>query len=323
MIKYIQNKVADSRKTLPIVLAYGLLVCFVSGEMQLHSPLSGQDTTTLAWVRLACFLLSAMLMMYLNNIYALVRVYSRSVSCTFILLSCAACFLFGSLEGHVLSLCIISAFLLLFRTFQDRQSPGWAFYAFVCIGVASLVFIQVVAYIPLFWLFMIFQLNSIGWRTMIASVMGLLTPYWFVGAFLMATGNLQPMIVHLKSVADWQIHTGYQQLTVNQLLTLMLIVVFGMTGIIHFVRNSYADKIRTRLFHNCFIYTSLLTMAFIALAPAYYDSLLRILIISVSPLVGHFVALTHTRVTNIAFIAGAVLTFLLTVLNLWMPSLSF
>lgn len=264
-----------------------------------------------------------MLMMYLNNLYALVRVYSRSVSCTFILLSCAACFQFGSLEGHILTLCIISAFLLLFRTFHDNQSPGWTYYAFLCLGLASLVFIQVVAYIPLFWLFMVFQLNSASWRTMTASVFGLLTPYWFAGAVLMATGNVQSMTDHLIEVTHWQVLTGYHQLTANQLLLLMLIVVFAVTGIIHFIRNNYADKIRTRMFYACFIYTTLLTVAFIALAPAYYDELLRILIVSTSPLVGHFVALTHTRITNVAFIAGAVLTFLLTMLNLWMPSLTF
>ena len=323
MTKNIQNIVADSRKTLPFVLAYGLLVWFCWGALHPVKPLDSQGSTAFAWLQLVCFLLSAMLMMFFNSLYALIRVYSRSVSCTFILLSCAACFQFGSLEGHILTLCILSAFLLLFRTFQDDQSPGWAFYAFLCLGLASLAFIHVVAYIPLFWVFMIFQLNSAGWRTLIASVFGLLTPYWFVGAVLVAIGNVQPLIVHLKKAADWQVLTGYDQLTVNQVLTFILIVVFGITGIIHFLRNSYADKIRTRMFYTCFIFTTLLTMTFIALAPAYCDELLRILIISTSPLIGHFIALTHTRVTNVAFIAGAVLTFLLTLLNLWMPSLNF
>ena len=323
MAKYLQDRVTHSRKALPLVMVYGLLVWFASGALHPFYPLESQGLTNFAWVQLAGFLLSAMLMMYLNRLYSLVRVYSRSVSCMFILLSCAACFQFNSIEGHILSLCILSSFLLLFHTFQNTETPGWTFYAFLCIGMASLVFFQVVAYVPLFWLFMITLLNSFGWRTFLASLTGLLTPYWFVATAAVAKGNWKPMIEQMKGLADWQILTGYHQLTVNQLLSLALIVVFALMGIIHFRLNSYKDKFQTRVFYNCFIYTTLLTMAFIALAPAYFDGLLRILIICASPLFGHFIALTYTRATNVVFIVAMVAILLLTMLNLWMPSLTF
>ena len=323
MVKRIQNKVAESRKTLHIVLAYGLFVWIVSGVLQPYYPLESRGLSNFAWPQLTCFLLTAVLMMVMNNRYALIRVYSRAVSCSFILLTCAACFQFNSLSGGIVSVCVASSFLLLFQTFQDKQSHGWAFYAFLFIGLASLAFVHIVAYVPLLWLLMVFQLNSASWRTMAASVVGLLTPYWFAGGILLCMGNFDLMAEHLQRMADWQLTGDYRQLTINQVATLSLIVVFAVTGIVHYWRNNYADKIRTRVMYNCFIYTTLFTLAFIAAAPSYYDELTHILIICVSPLIGHFIALTHTRLTNIAFIAGTVVTLLLTALNLWMPSLTF
>ena len=58
-------------------------------------------------------------------------------------------------------------------------------------------------------------------------------------------------------------------------------------------------------------------MVFLILQPQHYDMLIRIMIIAASPLIGHFIALTRTRFTNIAFliITGAI--FILTAVNLW------
>ena len=62
----------------------------------------------------------------------------------------------------------------------------------------------------------------------------------------------------------------------------------------------------------------LTTTAFILLQPQHYDVLIRILIINTAPLVGHFLALTHTRQTNIVFFVIIVATLIVTGYNLWM-----
>ena len=48
--------------------------------------------------------------------------------------------------------------------------------------------------------------------------------------------------------------------------------------------------------------------------------MLRVIITAGSPLLGHFLALTSTRVTNIASYVIAASVVLLTVFNLWMAS---
>ena len=78
------------------------------------------------------------------------------------------------------------------------------------------------------------------------------------------------------------------------------------------------DKIRIRLLYGAFMWMCLTTTCFIFLQPQHYDILIRILIINTAPLLGHFLALTRTRQTNIAFFVIIAFTILITGYNLWM-----
>ena len=83
------------------------------------------------WIQFFCFFLAAFLMMELNTIHALIRIYSRMVSCVFIILLCMICFLFPSIPGAITQICVIAATILLFNGYQDKTSTGWTFYSFL------------------------------------------------------------------------------------------------------------------------------------------------------------------------------------------------
>ena len=55
----------------------------------------------------------------------------------------------------------------------------------------------------------------------------------------------------------------------------------------------------------------------VALLPQLYHLTFHIMIISVSPIIGHFMALTNSRLTNILFFVLAAVTLFLTSMNLW------
>ena len=65
-----------------------------------------------------------------------------------------------------------------------------------------------------------------------------------------------------------------------------------------------------------FIITASLAAVLLALQPQHMTLLLPIMICSVSPLIAHFLALTHTRWTNIAFYVIIVATLALTAYNI-------
>lgn len=310
-MRRIQNKVAESRWALPAAILYSVAVWLLAGLLQEQW-----------WIQFGCFLLSAYLMVHLNNINVLIRIYSRIVSISFIVLSTAAIFLFPSIKGALIQLCFVASLLLFYNCYQDKETPGWTFYAFLCLGIGSIVDIHLLFFVPVFWLMMAIIVYSICWRTFIASLVGLLTPYWFWTVWLLwqEKGSIHSLSDHFMALADYQVPVP---LTFQQTLLLGLIILLGITGAIHFLRTSSRDKIRTRQLFYSFFIISAAAIIFLILQPQHYDMLIRIMIIAVSPLIGHFLALTKTKFTNIAFfvIIGAILA--LTAFNLWISSSPF
>lgn len=323
MIKRAQNRVAGSRLTLPVVMAYAIAVWLASGLLIPAVPITLASLLQGAWVQFVCFLLSAYLMAELNNNNALIRIFSRLVSCSFLVLLCAACFLFVSMRGAIVQLCIIAFYLLFFRTYQDKESAAWPFYAFLCLGLASTAYVHILFYIPFFFIMMHFQLSSLSWRTFFASVIGLITPYWFLIPWFVFKYEDGQFVKHLMALADFQPIHYFQQIALPQLLILVFVLLLAVTGTVHYLRNSHDDRIRVRQLYGFFIFMWLLTAVFLFLQPQHYDILLRILIINTSPLIAHFISLTHTRITNIAFYVISTVAVLLMLFNLWMPSLTF
>ena len=144
---------------------------------------------------------------------------------------------------------------------------------------------------------------------------------------------LTPFIIYFQHFSVVKAHFGalyslqpvadYSQMTLNQLLTAVFIVLLAMTGIVHFWRNSSADRIRIRQFYGLFTMITIVAAVALFLLPQYYDFLLRLLIINTAPLIAHFLTLTNTRITNIAFYVICATALILTAINLWIPSLSF
>ena len=323
MIKRIQNKVAESRFTLPVVVAYAIAIWLASGLLIPTLPFSLSQLLHGAWAQFVCFMVTAYLMVILNNSYSLIRIYSRTLSCSFLVLMCAGCFLFNSLGGAIAQLCMAGFFLTIFHCYQDKESIGTTYYAFLCIGLASLVFVHVLFYVPFLWAMMFFQLSSLSWRTFFASILGLVTPYWFAIPALLYLGQYDWPFIHFSALAEFSFPYEYTQLMLNQLLLFALVVTLGITGTVHYRRKKSGDNIRIRLLYGCLIQMWLLPFVFIVLQPQHYDVLIRFLILCVSPLIAHFLSLTYTRITNIAFCTICVVAFLLTLFNLWMPSFSF
>ena len=112
-------------------------------------------------------------------------------------------------------------------------------------------------------------------------------------------------------------------LHIPRILTFAFLVVLFVTGLIHYLRTSFNDKIRIRQIYYTLAFLDVVAMVFLLAQPQHEDLLLRIIIITTSPLIGHFVALTYTRLTNIAFCVIFGIALLLTAFTLWSSSFIF
>ena len=99
--------------------------------------------------------------------------------------------------------------------------------------------------------------------------------------------------------------------------TLLFVLLLTFTGIIHFLRQSSNDKLRTQMIYELFIFVTLAIILFYVLQPQHYVFLLRMLIVNTATLIGHFLALTRTKTTNIAFFVILALTLVLTGYNIF------
>ena len=309
MKRYFQNRIAESKLALPLTAIYAAGIWLLSGL-----------TTEDWWLQFGCFVVAAYLMAELNNINALIRIYSRMMSCSFLALSCCTCFLFPSLQGAILQTCFIGVLLLLFMTYQDKEGAGLTYYSFLLTGLSSMAIVHILYLVPVLWLLMLTQLQSLSWRTFGASLLGLLTPYWIGTCFLVWKADFMPLINHLSALGDFHQPFDYAALSVNQIAYFAVTIVLFVTGTIHYIRQHHDDKIRIRMLYGFFIWMTLAATLFLVLQPQHYDMLMRIITICTAPLIAHFFALTHTKITNVAFIITLVVILSLTGYNLWTQS---
>ena len=311
-MKLLQNRIAQDTKLLPVMGVAGLLVWLIAGVIE-----------KMMWPQLCVFVVSVYLMVELSNSNALMRIRSRMVSAVFITFSSTTCFLYGHFSGGMAQLCFILFLQLLFQTYQSPQRVGIVYYAFLTLGVGSLFFAKLVWLMPLLWLLMATQLQVGNWRATAASVFGLLTPYWLIMPWFLWQGDMAPVMAHLHGMMSLPFPGDYTLLTVPLVSSFVFIALLTVVGIIHFWYYSFEDKVRIRLIFGLFATLAWVLMVLVVLMPQESDSLMRLLIVVSSPLVAHFFTFTHSRVTNVFFIVCVILAVALTVLSLWMPSLSF
>ena len=161
----LQRRISRSRKLLPAVAMIAVAIWVASGLFS-HN----------LWGQFACFVISTYLMVELNNSNALIRIYSRMMSCSYIIMVCMSPFLFHSTATMILSICMVATFIALFITYQDKHSMGWTFYGFTSLGIASVIDVRMIFFAPVMWGAMTFYLQSMTFRTFIASIFGLLCP---------------------------------------------------------------------------------------------------------------------------------------------------
>lgn len=275
------------------------------------------------WPSLVCLIICTYLMVELNNTNALIRIFSRMVSCTFLALSTMCVFLYPSWIPMFIMLCVIAFYRLSFHCYQNNHSPGHIFHAYLFIGVASIAFVQILYFLPVLWFITIVYLQAFSFRTFIASLLGVITPYWFLIGYDVFFNNIDGFIDHFGQLAVYGPLADFSNLTLVHYISVGFIVLLAVIGTFHFWLTSSNDKIRTRTLYQVFIMMTVATLVFIVLQPQFIEELTGLLIINVSPLAAHFIALTRSKWTNISTIVLMILTLFITIFNLWTFSLNF
>jgi len=271
------------------------------------------------WVQFVLLAVSSFLMMELNNVNALIRIYSRMVSCSFLVLAVMSQYLVVDVRCGIVQACFIAFYLFLFSAYQDNRAMGRVFYAFLMLGIASTMFVQILFFVPLVWVLLCTNLMVRSFRAFVSSLFGLLVPYWFMVAYYLYIDDVDSLLDHFLQIAQFGPVLGWMDMPVSHILTAAYVAILAVVGMIHFRLNNYKDKIRTRMLFEIFSVLALAAIVFMILQPQHIDYLLALLIVSTSPMIGHYIALTNTFITNISFYVMLVVALIITCVNLWMP----
>ena len=304
-MKRLQNRIATSRWSLPVTVAYGLLVSLAAGLI-----------TKALWLNFALLFASATMMVELNNSNALIRIYSRMVSCSFLVMTTMSLFLFQTINVAVVQITFIAFLLFLLRSYQEPNATGLTFYAFCALGIASIVFPQILLFLPPLWIVMAIYIQSFSPRTFMSSIIGVLAPYWFVAAWLIYTGRYAWLGTHLISILQFGTPLYLVDVKLHEWLTFAYVLSCALIGGIHFIMYSYQDRIRIRLIYEMFIVLDGLTMLFALIQPQHFDCLLGMAIVLTAPIIGHWLALTSSKLSNIASMLLAAAALALTIYNM-------
>ena len=303
--RYAQNSIAESRLLLPIVAIYGVVVWLLSGVIE-----------SFLWPQFVMFVFSAFLITEIDNLNAIMRVYSRMTVGFFILftLMLNICH-----EWHFfyLQVCYLLFLFFFFSCYQRISCQGTIFYAFLFLGLASIKFIHIIFLIPVLWVLMITKVQSVDWKNIWASIVAIIVPYIYYAAYLFYKNEPYNILVdHFKELAYFDVN-NIMNLSNTQWFTLGLMGIPFIISIIHINRYSYQDKIKTKMLMEALMWVGLFLFAFILLYPQFYTQLIMLFLVSASFFVAHLFLFTHNIVSNISFFVYTGIILITTLYNLW------
>lgn len=330
--KRIQNETATSRLTLPVV-------CFVSALLWFVAPAETMTTGSECsryWIKITSLLgdtwagslvmlllsfLNLYLLLELNNRCNLIRMRTHLTSSVFIILLASCAFM------HILQpFILVQLFLLLFyhcifQTYQTYNSVGMIFNSFMLVSFAFIFFPPAILLFPFMFISM-FILQSLSLRTFFAMLIGMIAPFWFLAAFEIAFGDIYAFIDIFKSI-DFVPHFDYVSVMQYQWICLAFVLIEFLIAWIHYGRNIFQDKIRSRAYFSIMSLMIFASLLLIVLYPDYFNVWFAVMVLNASAMISHHFALNSTKTGTYLYFISLIAVLLIATYFLWKPLLNF
>ena len=254
--------------------------------------------------------------------FSLLRIRSNMVAAVWVAGVTLMPFLQHWSAGWVAVPALAGCHYVMFHTYQDSNgSVVSIFHTFILLGVAVLAIPQMVIFVPLFYWHLFVFMRCMSWRGLWAGVVGLILPLcfafgWSIVAddYTFLAGRWDSLLsTRLPVAGDYAWMLDY---TSPRTLFLVLITLLSLVGIVHYLRNYYNDKIRTRMYLYIYVLQTVACWLMIMFMPYCFDLMAPTLMLYASTMVAHFFALTGTWVSNAFFCLTLLAIVALTLLNL-------
>ncbi|MCF0202970.1 MAG: hypothetical protein HUK08_06375 [Bacteroidaceae bacterium] len=265
-------------------------------------------------------IISSMLLMWLNHLFALLHSFSRMMASSFILLNTAV-ILCPFLEGQQLhatwiQFCLITFLFLFISCYQYRKAQGVILYAFATIGIISLTCKPILYFVPLLWLLIGYCMVTFSMKIMLSSIFGIALPYMFVYCYILLQGT---GVEDCELFNNWYFCTpfNFKGIRPAVIVSYVTVSVLSLFGYYHLILNGHKDRVRTRLMFQIFAIISAYSLVMALLQPLYIMSMLSIETVATSAIIGHYITTTRSNISNYCTIAILCLTLFVSIYHLF------
>ena len=296
-----QIEVTTGRLTLPVVAIFSLVLW----------SLSIQDWNEL--ISLGLFVIIGYLIIETNTTFTLIRTRTTMPVCLYWCFATVLFFLHPFEWGNLVTLTFLLSVYYLFKSYESTQPAIPIYHTFLFIGIGSIIFPQLIYFAPLFFASMI-PFRSYTLKSFIASLLGLITPFWFVFGYAFYFEQIHLLTDPIEEMIHFY-PINYTTIKLNEGISWGVITLSLLIGSFHYWKISYTDKTRTRIYHSFMIFAGLWTILLSILQPIHLRELLQIQLILTAFLNGHLFTLTRNRFSNIYFIVTFVTLTILLIYN--------
>lgn len=324
-LDFLKN-IASSQFTLPVACVFALVMwigfndadtpaAFTDSIIWNDIPATIRSGETAVFIGLACTIVITCLMFEMNNKFALLRIRSRMPSSCLLAIISASTFLHNLQPFHIIAITTFLSLFALFITYQNSNAMATSYMTYLFVGVGALFVPKMLMLILFYWIAQM-MMRSLNFRTFIAGILGIVTPFWFLFGYTYCTGGINEFHEYLNEIIRLT-PPDYSSLTAIEICPASLALVLFAIGSINFYKNSYKDKTRTRTIYNAAITIGIGGFALAILLPANFGNMLAVPYICTAIVGGQYFAQTYTRFSNIIFLIAVLAVIASATAHLW------
>ena len=142
--------------------------------------------------------------------------------------------------------CLIFALYYLFISYHDIYTSENAYKSALLIGAGSLLWIHLLWFIPLFWWGMN-KFRCFSFRTFLASVLGLITIYWFLAGWCLYHRDFTLLTTSFSILANFRF-ASINTFVITDWISILTLVLLTLTASVHIITHEMEESLRSRQF---------------------------------------------------------------------------
>ena len=264
---------------------------------------------------LLLIVLIAFVIQHISDVERLIEERTRLAFLFFFILTSTQTGLLAMSETTIVLVCLVFILYELFRAYQLPEATGTLFNVGVLIGFTGLWMPQILWLVPLLWIGM-YQLQSLTFRSLMASLIGVLIIYWFVLAWCIWARDFSMFTSLYSSLTDFEFffifrpfryyHTGF------------IVIIFLLFVAFFYIKtDAISNRVRVRLLLSFLLNMSIWVLVLICLYGRNTDSFLAVLYLPVSVLMAYFFERIHKRIKFMLYYFVLLLSVLSFLLRIW------